>query len=295
MNKKPSPLSLTTFLRLAVALWLAYLLVLLAIDHLLYPRPVFPPAYYALNGLTAVLILSLVLWSRAEARLKTTFLPLIIGLMALVPVFTSNLAVLGLPPNAANRPESIMLRILPVLFVALVLTAWQYRWPVVVLFSVGINLFSLGLHVLFQRPGDAYLHAPLTISLIQAVSFLVVGYFINVLVTRLQQQQAALEQANARLVDYAGTLEELTLSRERNRLARELHDTLAHTLSALSVQLETAKAYWKVDPAAAQSMLDTALQATRAGLQETRRALKALRATPLEDLGLLLALRELAE
>jgi len=42
-------------------------------------------------------------------------------------------------------------------------------------------------------------------------------------------------------------------------------------------------------------MLDTALQATRAGLQETRRALKALRATPLEDLGLLLALRELAE
>jgi signal transduction histidine kinase len=136
---------------------------------------------------------------------------------------------------------------------------------------------------------------PATISLIQTVSFLVVGYFINVLVTRLQQQQTALEEANKRLVDYAGTLEELTLSRERNRLARELHDTLAHTLSALSVQLETAKAYWEVDPAAAQAMLDTSLNATRAGLQETRRALKALRATPLEDLGLLLALRELAE
>jgi two-component system NarL family sensor kinase len=41
--------------------------------------------------------------------------------------------------------------------------------------------------------------------------------------------------------------------------------------------------------------LETSLAATRSGLQETRRALKALRAAPLEDLGLLLALRRRAE
>jgi len=90
-------------------------------------------------------------------------------------------------------------------------------------------------------------------------------------------------------------LEDLTISRERNRMARELHDTLAHTLSALAVQLETVKAYWEVDPMAAQGMLDKSLETTRSGLQETRRALKSLRASPLDDLGLVLALRKMAE
>jgi signal transduction histidine kinase len=78
-------------------------------------------------------------------------------------------------------------------------------------------------------------------------------------------------------------------------MARELHDTLAHTLSGLTVQLETVKAYWQVDATAAQAMLDKSLEATRSGLQETRRALKSLRASPLDDLGLSLALRRLVE
>lgn len=295
MKDADSRIDLTYPLRLAVALWIGYLVTLMAIDHLFYPRPIFPPRYYLINGLDALVVLGLVTWRRAQVWLERAFLPLIIALMSLAPVITSNLAILGLPPSAANRPEAIMLRILPVLFIALALTAWKYRWQVVIAFSLGINLFSLGLHLLFYRPGGTSLLPPVTVVIIQTVSFLVVGYFINVLMTRLKEKQRALEMANARLVNYAGALEALTISRERNRLARELHDTLAHTLSALSVQLETTKAYWDVDPAAAQAMLDTSLTATRSGLQETRRALKALRAAPLEDLGLLLALRQLAE
>jgi signal transduction histidine kinase len=153
----------------------------------------------------------------------------------------------------------------------------------------------LGLHTLFFRPGGASLLAPVTVLVIQTVSFLVVGYFVNTLMSRLEMQQTSLEQANTQLVHYAGTLEHLTISRERNRMARELHDTLAHTLSGLSVQLETVKAYWDVDSAAAQRLLDQSLAATRSGLQETRRALKSLRASPLDDLGLVLALCKLAE
>jgi signal transduction histidine kinase len=182
-----------------------------------------------------------------------------------------------------------------VLFIALVLTAWQYAWPYVVLYSVVISLLSMALHVLFFQPGGPPLLPPLTVLLMQTFSFLAVGYFISTLITRLKRQQEALARANAQLVHYAATLEELTVSRERNRLARELHDTLAHTLSALSVQLETVKAYWEVDPAAAKVMLEKSLVATRSGLHETRRALKSLRASPLDDLGLVLALRTMAE
>jgi signal transduction histidine kinase len=218
-----------------------------------------------------------------------------IVMMSVLPIVTNQLVVLSLPPGLQTMPETTALRLMPVLFIALVLIAWQYQWRHVILFSGGIAVFTLGMYVLFSRPGSGLHLPPVTVLVIQTVSFLVVGYFINTLMSRLKMQQSSLEQANAQLLHYASTLEHLTISRERNRMARELHDTLAHTLSGLSVQLETIKAYWDVDPAAAQHLLDQSLAATRSGLQETRRALKSLRASPLDDLGLVLALCKLAE
>lgn len=283
-----------SLLPLTAALWLGYLLALALIDRLFYPHPVFAPVYYLLNGGYALVVLGLALWPRARNRLGSAFLPLVIGLMSAAPIITSHLVVLPLPPSQAHSLESITLRLMPVLLMALVLTAWQYRWRSVIVFSIGVAVFTLGLHLLFFRPGGPSLLPPITVLLIQTISFLTAGYFINSLMRRLKVQQTSLAQANAQLSDYAAALEELTISRERNRMARELHDTLAHTLSALSVQLETVKAYWQVNPTAAQHLLNQSLIATRSGLQETRRALKSLRASPLDDLGLPLALRQLA-
>lgn len=85
------------------------------------------------------------------------------------------------------------------------------------------------------------------------------------------------------------------MSRERNRLARELHDTLAHSLTAISVSLETAKAYFDIDLNKSRDFIDKSLDATRKGADETRRALKALRSSSLEDMGLGLAIQRVAE
>ena len=295
MTEKDSQTNLIELLPLTVVLRMGYLLALLLIDHLFFPRPIFPPLYYLINGFDALVVLGLIMWPRGRNWLGYAFLPLVIGLLSVVPVVTAQLVTMRLPPSPTSGPEAVLLRTMPLLFMALVSTAWQYGWRYVILFSGGIALFTLGLHLLFFRPGGPSLLPPVTAVVIQAISFLVVGYFISTLMRRLKQQQDSLAQANAQLTDYAATLEELTISRERNRVARELHDTLAHTLSALSVQLETVKAYWEVDSAAAQQMLDKSLTATRSGLQETRRAIKSLRASPLDDLGLGLALRKLAE
>jgi signal transduction histidine kinase len=181
------------------------------------------------------------------------------------------------------------------MFMVLVLTAWQYRWKHVVFFTLAMAGLNVGLHGWFYRPGGAPFLPPLTAFAIETVSFLLVGYFISTLMNRLRAQNVALEQANAQLVHYSSTLEHLTISRERNRLARDLHDTLAHTLSALSVQLETVKAYFDVDSGVTKELIEESLRATRSGLTETRRALKSLRASPLDDLGLLLALRRMSE
>jgi signal transduction histidine kinase len=65
---------------------------------------------------------------------------------------------------------------------------------------------------------------------------------------------------------------------ERARLAREIHDVLAHTLSALSVQLETADALLESDlTERARQSVARASRLAREGLAETRRAIGALR------------------
>jgi signal transduction histidine kinase len=114
------------------------------------------------------------------------------------------------------------------------------------------------------------------------------------MVTIQRAQRRELIRANLRLSQHAETLEQLTLSRERNRLARELHDTLAHTLSGQAVNLEAIKLTLEPDQTEVAGMLDQALVTTRDGLTEVRRAIKDLRSQPLEDLGLAEAIRNLA-
>jgi two-component system NarL family sensor kinase len=77
-------------------------------------------------------------------------------------------------------------------------------------------------------------------------------------------------------------------------MARELHDTLAHSLSAVAVQLEAVDSALTTAPDEARTILGKALAQTRSGLTETRRAMQELRASPLDDLGLALAIQNLA-
>ncbi len=82
---------------------------------------------------------------------------------------------------------------------------------------------------------------------------------------------------------------------ERNRLAREIHDTLAQGLAGISMQLETAEALLE-QPSQAQDIRRTirqALDLTRSSLDEARRSVLDLRAAPLEGRDLATALREL--
>jgi len=89
---------------------------------------------------------------------------------------------------------------------------------------------------------------------------------------------------------------ELAAVEERNRLAREIHDTLAQSLAAISMQLETADAL--AEPAGDARLAGAvrrALGLTRATLEEARRSVMDLRAAPLEGRTLTEALRALGE
>jgi signal transduction histidine kinase len=181
------------------------------------------------------------------------------------------------------------------MLIALLLVAWQYKWQHILLYSLVIALVNIGI-LWALSPNDIAMYSNgLFAVMTQIFAFLVVGFFISVIVKWLRNQRRELEEANLKLTNYAQTLEDLAINKERSRIAQELHDTLSHTLSGLSVQLEAMKAYWDVDPTTARKRLDKSLVAIRSGLEETRRILMALRAKPLEDLGLAPAIRQMAE
>ena len=88
---------------------------------------------------------------------------------------------------------------------------------------------------------------------------------------------AKLAAAHTQLQEYSAQVEELSVIRERNRIAREIHDTLGHALTLLSVQLETAtQLEARGDPRLHEELLQ-ARQVAKACLTEVRHSVEALR------------------
>ncbi len=92
-----------------------------------------------------------------------------------------------------------------------------------------------------------------------------------------QRLTGELKEANLQLRRYSAQVEELATAKERNRLAREIHDSLGHYLTVVNVQLEAASLFCESDPQKAQQLLSQAQAMTREGLTEVRRSVASLR------------------
>lgn len=121
---------------------------------------------------------------------------------------------------------------------------------------------------------------------------------------RLNEQEARekaeelarqLETANHRLAEYALQAEELAVTQERNRLAREIHDNLGHYLTIVDVQIEAARLTLDTDAARALDALTKAQEFTRKGLTSVRESVAAIRVSPVENRPLKDAIAELVD
>lgn len=88
---------------------------------------------------------------------------------------------------------------------------------------------------------------------------------------------ARLAKAHTRLQEYSAQIEDLSTVRERNRIAREIHDTLGHTLTLLSVQLETATQFEARGDSRLHEKLLEARRVAKACLTDVRHSVEALR------------------
>jgi signal transduction histidine kinase len=262
------------------------------------------------------LILLTLSFKKVEQHItKKIFLAILysIALITILSRHIFSLSVQRMMPNSSPtllRWDAIFFLIIPLVFIA-----WQFPLKQVLLYCLVILLADtlpmiiepnrgvlVIMHDLSAKSGVViaaddidrdifFFLADFMGSFARSVILAIVGWIENSLVTVQRSQHEQLAEANLKLQKYALTSEKLAQTQERNRLARELHDTLAHTLSSTSVQLEAIKALFDRNPEQAKVMLAQTLDNTKSGLAETRRALVDLRTSELEAYGLTQALR----
>jgi len=96
---------------------------------------------------------------------------------------------------------------------------------------------------------------------------------------RTEQLLSELGESHQQLKAYAEQVEELATTRERNRLARDIHDSLGHYLTIINVQLEKSMAFREKRPQEAEQALSDAKRLASEALQDVRHSVGALRAT----------------
>ena len=253
-----------------------------------------------LRAAPTVLLALLVLPTWLEIPLGRWFLALTLGLdvffesLMSAPFFFDRPALFPerLGVSVSAEPWTLRVAVEPFFFllIPLVLLAWAYgrrgalrgsTWAALLHLATGY--WALQRDMLTR---DFFVGAVGRITLLYAVPLIV-----SVLAQRERRQHSELEAAHQRLRRHAAAVEQLATSHERNRLARELHDTLSHSLAALTVQLQALRSLLVNDPEQALEAVDDISTLAREGLEESRRAIQALRLDPLKTLGLVGALR----
>jgi signal transduction histidine kinase len=126
---------------------------------------------------------------------------------------------------------------------------------------------------------------------------LVLG-FIQLMIDAVLSERRSREQletANGQLRRYALRIEDVATLQERNRIAREIHDSLGHSLTAFNLHVEAALRLFNSDPEEAKELLVEAKQLGSNALQSVRESVGTLRSNPLQGKSLEAAIGQLTE
>ena len=123
-------------------------------------------------------------------------------------------------------------------------------------------------------------------------------FFVSQLVSTLlieRKTQEDLALAHEQLQQYSLKIEDMAAIQERNRIAREIHDSLGHALTTLNVQLQTAVKLWSHSPTEAKPFLEQAHRLGTVAMQEVRQSVHALRADAETEVPLEQAIAQLVQ
>lgn len=144
---------------------------------------------------------------------------------------------------------------------------------------VALLIAGLALRVPRWYAQAAYLSEVLMFGVGLMLAIAMAGIAVGEQASRIRLEAALrdLRESHDQLTAYAAQVAELSAAAERNRLARDIHDSLGHHLTAITVQLEKADAFRDRDPAAADQAVADARSLARQALKDVRGSVGALR------------------
>lgn len=176
------------------------------------------------------------------------------------------------------------------------------------IFSVNFNLFSINDFIEYYTLTERFYIFSIRnilISLNEVVFIILMIFIIQAqidektqirsLYEKLFQTAQELKIANIQLQEYSVKSEEMAKTKERNRLAREIHDTIGHTLTGISTGLEACTELINWDVERTKVQLQKISQLAKKGLLDVRRSVRELRPDTLERFSLIPAIQKLCE
>jgi signal transduction histidine kinase len=122
----------------------------------------------------------------------------------------------------------------------------------------------------------------ITSSFYFSLSIIFIFILVNALISEHQSRQK-LALAHEQLRQYSLRIEDQAILQERNYIAREIHDSLGHTLTAQRIQLENALLFYRTEPDKTYNYINGAMQLTVMAIKEIRQSVSKLRSNPLQS------------
>ncbi len=267
-----------------------------------FHRP-FPPMGIPWEAVMGIIVSGLLVWGlplRRSPWKKVLFTLLGFGLCGWVAIMSG---------DRVSIPFAALL--LVVVMRACLLFQWSGRIIVAItaftsfIFRLGLMMsalqrrFSGGERIprpLRRLPEGDFQSVLLSLGIGSGLLFGLVLIFVLVMVGTLVTEHRSRENlalANRRLRRYSRMIEDQATLQERNRIAREIHDSLGHSLTAQSIHLENVAVWYDRDHAKAKAHLLTARNLGKEALQNIRQAVATLRHQPLKEKSLAEALEQL--
>lgn len=140
--------------------------------------------------------------------------------------------------------------------------------------NIGLTIILIAIFYYIQEEKDRKLHA-------------------QELYDELRISGEKLKKANRDLEVYASSIEELTLLRERNRISREIHDSVGHALSTIAIQLGAIEKTIERNPGTAGELTKLLRNFTQSSLKDVRMAVREMKPKEFEEYEGILVIEEL--
>lgn len=170
----------------------------------------------------------------------------------------------------------------------------------IVKYGIGLLILFIGIYPKFSEPiEDSVINFVLL-----GIFFILLSYISRLYSTKVEAQQLydklrvsdeKLIEANKELEGYVEYIEELTLLKERNRISRDIHDSVGHTLSTAMIQLSAMEAIAEKENSYMKDMVGNLRAFINESFQDVKRAVRELKPDEYDNYQGILRLQEVCK